>query len=240
MTGYVMNRQLRGFEELMISEHWRLCDELTIKQATMLMIGFDPASKESECDGWYAHERPAGYEAVKQALSAALRKGAIAGTNFTLDEHDFNGNPVGEIPGTTNIDASIVERDSLVQWLRSREVNTGFFFPQADRASGEPDYLNPKHPRYSFRLAAAVRVWQAMEEENLRRGKGPIPAMEDWLSSRYKELGLVHRQSNQKSGYEKGDRNGGAISQVAKIANWNPDGGTPETPTAQNPPPPEA
>lgn len=223
----------------MISEHWRLCDELTIKQATMLMIGFDPASKESECDGWYAHERPAGYEAVKQALSAALRKGAIAGTNFTLDEHDFNGNPVGEIPGTTNIDASIVERDSLVQWLRSRGVSSGFFFPPDDSASGEPDYLNPKHPRHSAKLEAAVRAWQAMEDENLRRGKNPLPAMVEWLETRYKEFGLIHRQDNSKSGYKTGDRNDGAIKQAAQVANWMTEGGAPKSIANVNPPTPK-
>ena len=231
---------MSGFDESFISEYWRLCDELTVQQAVLLIVGIDPASKAAECEQWNPEERPRGYDAVKQALSAALRKGVVSGKHRQQSEYDINDCFIGERPDTTDIEASKVETASLVQWLRSREVNTGFFFPQEDSSSKEPDYLNPKHPRYSFRLAAAVRVWQAMEDENLRRGKGPIPAMEDWLSSRYKELGLVHRQSNQKSGYEKGDRNGGAISQVAKIANWNPDGGTPETPTARNPPPPEA
>ena len=226
--------------ESAISEYWRLCDELTVQQAVLLIVGIDPASEAAECEHWKPQERPRGYDPVKQALSAALRKGAIAGTNALVEIHDINGYPVDAYPDTTDVYVSKVEAASLVQWLRSRGMNTGFFFPQEDSSSKEPDYLNPKHPRFSFKLAAAVRVWQAMEDENLRRGKGPIPAMEDWLGSRYKELGLVHRQSNKKSGYEKGDRNGGAITQVATIANWNPDGGPPETPAAQNPPPPEA
>ena len=223
-----------------ISEYWRLCDELTVQQAVLLIVGIDPASEAAECEHWKPQERPRGYDPVKQALSTALRKGAIAGTNALVEIHDINGCPIDAYPDTTDVYASTVEAASLVQWLRSRGMNTGFFFPQEDSTSGEPDYLNPKHLRFSFKLAAAVRVWQAMEDENLRRGKGPIPAMEDWLGSRYKELGLVHRQSNRKSGYEKGDRNGGAITQVATIANWNPDGGPPETPAAQNLPPSEA
>lgn len=223
-----------------ISEYWRLCDELTVQQAVLLIVGIDPASEAAECEHWKPQERPRGYDPVKQALCAALRKEAVTGKNIRLEQYDMNGNYEGDIDGTTDVYASKVEAASLVQWLRSRGMNTGFFFPQEDSTSGEPDYLNPKHARFSFKLAAAVRVWQAMEDENLRRGKGPIPAMEDWLGSRYKELGLVHRQSNRKSGYEKGDRNGGAITQVATIANWNPDGGPPETPAAQNPPPPEA
>ena len=223
-----------------ISEYWRLCDELTVQQAVLLIVGIDPASEAAECEHWKPQERPRGYSPVKQALCAALRKEEVTGKNIPIYECDINGNPLRDIDGTTDVYASTVEVVSLVRWLRSRGMNTGFFFPQEDSTSGEPDYLNPKHPRYSFKLAAAVRVWQAMEDENLRRGKGPIPAMEDWLGSRYKELGLVHRQSNRKSGYEKGDRNGGAITQVATIANWNPDGGPPETPAAQNLPPSEA
>lgn len=215
-----------------ISEYWRLCDELTVQQAVLLIVGIDPASEAAECEHWKPQERPRGYDPVKQALSAALRKGAIAGTNALVEIHDINGCPIDAYPDTTDVYASTVEAASLVQWLRSRGMNTGFFFPQEDSSSKEPDYLNPNHPRYSKKLAAAVQVWLAMEDENLRRGKGAIKAMGGWLESRYKEFGLVYPSDgrNGKSEYKKGDRNDGAITQVAKIANWNPDGGTPPTP----------
>ena len=232
-----------GFDELFISEYWRLATELTIRQAALLIVGQEPSSETgTNCEDWKEHERPHGYEAVKQALVSALRKKLINGECIPIMEYDINGNECGECAGTTDINRSSLEFDSLVSFLAARNLRPPFFFPPDDSTSGEPDYLNPNHLRYSPKLAAAVQVWQAMEDENLRRGKGPISAMKDWLGSRYKELGLVYPQSgsNAKGQYKKGDRNDGAITQVATVANWNLDGGTPKTPTTQNPPPSEA
>lgn len=81
-------------------------------------------------------------------------------------------------------------------------------------------YLDPEHPRYAPKLAAAIKVWEAMEDENLLKGKGTVAAMKSWLEPRYKELGLIH----------KGKINNTAIQEVAKVANWNEDGGAPSTP----------
>ena len=81
------------------------------------------------------------------------------------------------------------------------------------------DYLDPKHPRYAPKLAASIKVWKAMEDESLLKGKGTVSAMKSWLELRYKELGLIH----------KGKINNTAIQEVAKVANWNEDGGAPTT-----------
>lgn len=221
---------MSGLNQREISVHWRLCDELSVKNAALLAVGVDPASAEgSLCEGWQVHERPHGYEAAKHAFSNALRNGRIEGSNCEVPEYDFNGNEVGSIPGTTDIDRSIVERDSLVLWLASRGVSGGFFFPDP-QVSTAPEYLDPQHPRYSDKLAAAVMVWQAMEDENLRRGKSLVTAMKDWLETRYKEFNLVHDHDNPKSNYKAGDRNDGAIRQVAQVANWLTKGGPPPTP----------
>ena len=219
-------------DEAAISNGWRLCEELTVKQAALLFAGCDPASREGTfCEGWKPHERPEGYEGAKQSISAALRKGRITGTHVKLPETDWNGSIVGDLPNTTDIDASDVDHDSLVQWLRSKGVTTGFFFPAV---ADTPGYLDPGHTRYAFKLAAAVHVWQAMEDENLRKSGRPIPDMTTWLESRYKEFGLVHKQAGKSSRGEVthkiGDRNGGAIQQVCQVANWEVDGRAPTTP----------
>lgn len=86
---------------------------------------------------------------------------------------------------------------------------------------GIPGYLDPNHPRYSPKLAAAIKVWDAMEDENARDGKGPVVAMEKWLSDRWRELGLAHKGAINKTG----------VSEVARVANWKPEGGTPPTPS---------
>lgn len=59
-----------------------------------------------------------------------------------------------------------------------------------------------------------------MEDENLLRAKPIIEAMEDWLETRYQELGLVWKEKI----------NNTAIAECAKIANWKTEGGATKTP----------
>lgn len=140
------------------------------------------------------------------------------------DEYFCNGYFVKNSP---NWEKTFIEVDELRAWLSSKGNRTGFFFPDSTDA---PDYLDPKNPRYAPKLAAAVRVWQAMADENLRRGKNPFSAMEQYLETRYKEFGLFHEKDNPKNGTVAGDINKTAISEVAKVANWQPGGGAPKTP----------
>ncbi|KGG95552.1 hypothetical protein [Comamonas thiooxydans] len=228
---------MSSFDQREISVHWHLCDELSVKEAALLIVGVDPASETgSQCDTWKVHERPEGYEAVKRAICNALRKGQINGSNVEIFDYDINRNPIGTFPNTTDIESSVIERDSLVIWLKSRNVSTGFFFPPLQAVTG-PEYLDPQHPRYSDKLAAAVMVWQAMEDENLRRGKSLVTAMKDWLETRYKEFNMVHDHDNPKSNYKVGERNDGAIKQVAQVANWLTKGGSTTTPEKPVDPP---
>ncbi len=126
-----------------------------------------------------------------------------------------------------------VDREDLIGWLRSRGYAKGYLFPD-NKPTGVPDYLDPKNPRYAAKLEAAVKVWLAMEDENLRRGRTPAQAMIAWLESRYAQFGLIHKQSGKNSNgettYKIGERNDGAIKEVAKVANWESDGGAPKTP----------
>ena len=126
-----------------------------------------------------------------------------------------------------NWEQSLVDRMDLVAWLRRNGQSSGFFFPSDTSA---PDYLDPNNPRYAPKLAAAVKAWQATADENLTRGKSPLQALESWLESRYKELGLVHLTSNEKNRTKAGDINKSAVSEASKVANWLPTGGAPRTP----------
>jgi len=122
----------------------------------------------------------------------------------------------------------------LKAWLVAHDLRPRFFFPEdptpePDAKSG-PDILDPAHPRHCPTLAAANRVWYAMEDPCEWAGKGPVVANTAWLTVRYKELGLVHDKDNPKNKTKAGDPNKSAISEAAKIANWNPRGGAPKTP----------
>lgn len=222
------------------SIYWRLSLDLSIRQAALLVIGEEPASAiGSNCEGWKEHERPAGYEAVKQALISALRKGKIEGKHMELIDYDMNGHECGEVSGTSDVDRSYVNFDSLTKFFESRNIRPPFFFPPKPNTE-TPDYLNSSHPRYAPKLAASVKAWQAMEDENLLRSKNPIPAMTEWLETRYKDFGLIHRQDSKQHGYKTGDRNDGAIKEAAKVANWQTEGGAPKTPEKANLPPSSA
>lgn len=214
-----------------ISDYWRLNDVFTVKQAALLIVGCDPASEVgTHSENWQPHERPEGYEAAKQALSSNLLRRVIQGTHYERVDYDMNGNPAGEIEGSTDIDRSTVNRDSVVQWIAGRGIVTGFFQPSR---TSEPDYLDPSNSRYAPKLAAAVKAWMALDDENLTRGKSPLQALESWLESRYRELGLIHQIDNEKNKTKAGDINKSAVSEAAKVANWLPGGGAPKTPSAQ-------
>lgn len=207
----------REERDSVISEWWKFVDEFTIHQAALLIVGVEPNSETGTyCRDWKPHEKPDGYSILLQALGAGLKSRVLTGNHVPHFEHDINGNECAEIDGSTDVERSTVERASLVAWLAGKGHRTGFFFPNAD--TGTPDYLNPAHPRYSGKLAAAVRAWEAVTDH----GKtSPKQALEKWLNEHAARFGMTN--------------DGGmpvkqAVSECAKVANWKPDGGAPKTP----------
>lgn len=71
-----LNEQLR----LESMDYWRLCDELTIVQAALLVAGEDPATSGAFVENWEYDKRPSGYEAVKTAITYRIRKKLYAKT----------------------------------------------------------------------------------------------------------------------------------------------------------------
>ncbi len=196
-------------------DYWRLCDELSIIQAALLLTECDPSSGDGYAENWNMDKRPMGYEAAKTAITNAFRRGAIKGRLIPIYEYDINGNQCGEIEDSINLVESRVEVESLRQWLETRGIRTGFFFPTATNA---PDYLNPKNPRYAPKLAAAVRAWQSVIDAG---GKHPKQALAKWLREHAAEFGMTD---------DEGKPNETGIEEAAKVANWQPGGGAPKTP----------
>jgi hypothetical protein len=94
-------------------------------------------------------------------------------------------------------------------------MTTGFFF---HGSAATPDYLDPKHPRYAPKLAAAVRAWSSVSDP---KGKTPKAALTRWLRENSAAYGLSD---------EEGKPNELGIEECAKVANWQPGGGAPKTP----------
>lgn len=241
-----------------IDDLWCLSEDFSVTDAAALIAGYNPVMVQC-CRNDTNFDRVfSRYPVVMEGLCKAVSNGRIkANIRYSAREFGYVDH-LADIDsaeseswivehGTTKAEDEIladdhscffksfpdwnlttVSRDDLVVWLASRGIRTGFFFPDA-KSSDAPDYLDPNHSRYSHKLAASVKVWLAMEDENLRRGKGTVAAMEQWLESRYKELGLVHEKDNKNNGTRAGDMNNSAISEAAKVANWQY-GGSPKTP----------
>jgi hypothetical protein len=198
-------------------DYWRLCDDLSIVQAALLLAGHDPSQPVGYAEHLDMHKRPPGYEAAKAAITNALRRGIIKGRHVPLFDTDINGNRIGAIENSFDLGETTIEVESLKAWLISRGIRTGFFFPTATDA---PDYLDRNNPseRYSAKLAAAVNAWQAVTDPN---GKSPKQALTKWLREHANEFGLCD---------EEGKPNEQGIEDCAKVANWELKGGAPKTP----------
>jgi len=190
-------------------DYWRLCDEVSVVQAALLIVGEDPSQIQDCVDSNSAQNRPAGYDAVVTALvNAIFAKRLPAKIGYTgEDEEQISWH------GTT------ITVENLKAWLKSKGIATGFFFP-TERPG--PDYLSDANPNYSPKLAAAIEAWQAVSADpELRRGRSVKQALNVWLRQHANEFGLTK---------EDGNPNEQGIEDVSKIANWDTKGGAPKTP----------
>jgi len=194
---------------------WRLCDELSVVQAALLIVGRDPGGVDMRVEGWASEKQPVGYLAARTAIANALLAGTLEGSVVPELDTDFNGNHVGHIEGSLDAHQSKVDIKSLRRWLGARGLRTGFFFPEP---TANTEYLDPNNPRYAQKLAAAVHAWEAV---TVAGGKHPKQALIKWLREHAAEYGLSD---------EDGKPNETGIEEVAKVANWQPGGGAPRTP----------
>ena len=236
-------------------DYWRLCEELNIVQAALLVVGEDPYCAEYT-EEQEVQNRPKGYEAIKTAISAglknfvryeeeaselvrqadyvseeynkspgiiegdqystSLRNRAISGTLVQQEDYDTDCIYRGYIEGSVDPYRSMVNVESLKQWLRLKGFTTGFFFPEPIATM---DFLDPLNQRYAPKLAASVKAWQAVTDAGKR---SPKRALDKWLREHAAEFGLTN---------EDGKPIENAIEECSKVANWNAKGGATKTPT---------
>lgn len=113
--------------------------------------------------------------------------------------------------------------DALIGHMRSIAQDTTYRSRTVRAAPSRQGFLDSSHPNYSVKLAAAVAAWEAVtQHRELQSGASPKAAIKNWLTENAARLGLVKRD---------GKPNNLGIDEVAKVANWKPDGGAPETPS---------
>lgn len=236
--GYVSRSRSGGGEDwsLLVDplDFWRLCDELSVIQAALLIIGENPAESQEYVLGWEPHNRPGGFDAAFAALSHAVQGGRLRaiirrrmdGPPDWIENRNIEERAVADPEGTSinhrripAWDLTTIKVDDLRSWLRERGIKTGFFFPQ-DVASA--DYLNATHEHYSPKLAAAINAWEAVTRDpSLLRGKTVKQGLLVWLRRNADKYSLTK---------EDGSPNEQGIEEVSKIANWDFKGGAPKTP----------
>jgi hypothetical protein len=217
-------------------DYWRLCDELSVFHAALLIAEQDPSTHSVYAENWDVHERPAGYEATKTALTNAIMgKRLPASIRYSsrlphykedpdFDEEvqrDENGNML-YVKRQLDLNLTTVRLTDLRAWLSSRGLKTGFFFPEP---SSTPDYLDATHPNYAPKLAAAIEAWQAVTSTPaMMKAKTAKQAMIKWLRENANRFGLTK---------DDGNPNEQGIDEIAKIANWDTKGGAPKTPGSE-------
>ncbi len=190
-------------------DYWRLCDEYTVKQAALLIVGEDPANNDN-VENCSLDNQPIGYLAAKSALL-----NAISSKNLYADNRDAWVTEDSYRPLEC-----LIKVDDLRNWLLDRGINKGFFFPQEQTC--KPNYLDIKYPHYSPKLAAAIEAWlTVIENPELVKAKSVKQALMIYLRSHALRFGLIK---------DDGNPNEQGIEEIAKIANWESKGGAPKTP----------
>jgi len=131
-------------------DHWRICDELSVIQAALLIAGLDPGE---ECVGeyveeWDAHKRPPGYDAAKSALVNAIQGGRLSATlrhrgRARLEE--FSEQLMAEIPFGDEIE---IRKTWLMREEEPRVVRIKSNTP-AEYESG-PIFICDKVPNWHY------------------------------------------------------------------------------------------
>lgn len=222
-------------------DYWRLCDELSVIHAALLIVGENPSSEDGKnCEVntylpaiTFKHGE---YFAAKTALQNAIKSGRLKATirrDARLQGWDEFPN-VGEgvralYPDepdshvgviyceTPNWHETTVLVDDLRVWLKERGLSRGFFFPN-EGDNDVPAYLDKKHPRFSQKLAAAINAWLAVDDPN---GKSPKSALMTWLNQNANTFAITD---------DDGLPIKQAVEDIAKVANWDGKGGAPKTP----------
>lgn len=193
---------------------WHLCDELSVPDATLLVLGLDPANQKFYVEN--LADQPDGYQAISTAI-----KNSIQANKLNADKTFYQDINAGDIIewGATKISVS-----DLKAWLLEKNFTNNFFFK--NDTSSVQSYLDPENEFYAPKLSAAVNAWlEVTNNPEYLNGKTPKQALDKWLRQNANDYGLTK---------DDGNPNESAIEEISKIANWKLEGGVAKTtPQAQ-------
>jgi hypothetical protein len=190
--------------------YWNLAGDFSIHDAALLIAGCDPEDF-IEVSASDVRRMVSGYTTTVTALSNAVDCDRLPNVARVYDDGDFGGH------ATINIHYTRVAVEDLDVFTRAAGIPCAAFQRGSGAAGGAPSGMY-----YSAKLFAANRAWEAVTANpGLLRGKSPKQALTDWLTQHAAELGLMNG---------KGQPNATGIEEIAKVANWKPEGGATPTP----------
>jgi hypothetical protein len=192
---------------------WNLSEELSVVQAALLILGLNPSSHEENITLTPSVNHPPGFDAVFGALKDAINSKKLK-ARIELDTSTIlyysEGGPSDEALKQEKYKdwkSSTIKVDDLKSWLLSKDMTPAFFFPD-----NRFDILSTSSSFYAPKLAAAINAWRAIvKNPALLKNKSPKQALTQWLK-------------------ENTDLRNQAIDEIAKVANWKPEGGATKTP----------
>lgn len=191
-------------------DFWKLCDQLSIVHAALLVAGHDPSDHQT-VESEYLNNQPKGYDGAKHAIISGLRKGTLEGELKYAEPYNGDGEPY------ICVQNSYAEVESLKAWLITKNLTHHFFFfPEAKVG----EFHDRNHPRYSQKLSAAITAWQWLDTEEKLEGKTPKQALQKWLRKHASEYGICD---------DEGKPVETVIESIAQIVNWRTKGGAPRT-----------
>ena len=166
-------------------DYWRLCDELSVIQAALLIVGADPSGSESSSN------RSDGYDATKTALM-----NAIIGKRLRANvAYDYVEGEDGEwTRGKPDWHQTTIMVEDLRVWLKLRGIRTGFFF--RSRRLIPTTYLNRMRITRRSSLLQYRRGRSVSAEPARRHGKSVKQALIIWLRQHGDEYGLTKEDGN--------------------------------------------
>jgi hypothetical protein len=206
---------------------WKLCDEVHLNEAILLMCGILPEGENLDLINNYNHgDWPKGTRPLGTFLKTALANQQLEGRVVDIDDeyYDYNKRSIESI----NVLKSTIKVHSLTKLLIERGVRDSFF--NDGHSQEKAEYLDDTNPYFAPKLAAAVRAWKITTLDEFRDKRTPKQNAEKWLRENAAAYGLNIEDT--------GLPNESAIAEIAKIVNWKPQGGATKTPstTVKTPP----
>lgn len=237
-------------------DYWRLCEELNIVQAALLVVGEDPSCAEYTEDQ-EVQNRPRGYEAAKTAIYGGLK-------NFVRYEKEYYS--FEEQTENLRIDHPhapdmLLENDEYLKSLRNRSIfgtlvqqteydingnDLGFlegtvdYYRSSINAESLKQWLRLKGFTTGFFFPELVETMDFLDPLNSRYAPKLAASVKAWQAvtdagkkSPKQALDKWLREHAVEFGLtnEDGKPIENAIEECSKVANWNTRGGATKTPS---------